>query len=184
MILPSTTRLLIAHPFLKDPHFSRSVVFLCKNEEAGAFGFLLNKPFFRSLEELLPDVMDGLHFPVFAGGPVQTDALNFIHRYPHYLGESEEVMKDIFLGGNFESLLIHLKNDDIEETGIRFFIGYSGWSEGQLDREIEEGSWLTAEATRKLLFETPPEHIWKEALRQLGGDYAMLANYPADPQLN
>ena len=182
MISPSKGTLLIANPFLKDPNFSRTVIFICENQTEGAFGFVLNKQFSKNLNELLPE-LETYHSTVYTGGPVQTDSLHFLHEYPDLLG-GEEVFGGVYWGGNFESLLIHLKNDDISNNKIRFFIGYSGWSEGQLDDEIKEGSWLTVEATRKLIFETRPEDIWKESLNHLGGDYKMLANYPTDPQLN
>ncbi len=67
---------------------------------------------------------------------------------------------------------------------IRFYIGYSGWSTGQLDMEMKEKTWLTVEATRKLLFHQKAEEIWKDALKHMGGDYEMMSNFPIDPQLN
>lgn len=183
MISPSKGILLIANPFLKDPNFSRTVIFICENQAEGAFGFVLNKQFSQNLSELIPDLNE-INLPVYTGGPVQGDSLHFLHQYPDLINGGEEVFKGIFWGGNFESLQIHLKNNDIDKNKIRFFIGYSGWSEGQLDYEMKEGSWLTVEATRKLIFETRPEDIWKESLNLLGGEYKMLANYPIDPQLN
>ena len=183
MISPSKGTLLIANPFLKDPNFSRTVIFLCEHTEEGSFGFVLNKKFPKSLEELVPDlsVMD---FPVYQGGPVQRDALHFLHQYPQLINGGEKVMENVYWGGNFESLLINLKNNDINKEHIRFFIGYSGWSEGQLNGELKEESWLTVKATRKLIFDTRPEDVWKNSLKQLGGDYEMMINFPIDPQLN
>ena len=183
MISPAKGILLIANPFLKDPNFNRTVILICENKNEGAFGFVLNRQYPLPLNDLLPD-MDEINFPVYTGGPVQGDSLHFLHQYPDLVSGGEEINNGVYWGGNFESLLIHLKNNDISRNKIRFFIGYSGWSEGQLDKEIEEGSWLTVRATRKLIFETSPENIWKESLNHLGGDYKMLVNYPADPQLN
>ena len=137
MISPSRGTLLIANPFLKDPNFSRTVIFLCEHNEDGSFGFVLNKKYTQSLEELVPEIGSG-SFPVFQGGPVQKDALHFLHQYPQLISGGEEVLTDIFWGGNFESLLINLKNNDITNNRIRFFIGYSGWSEGQLENELKE----------------------------------------------
>lgn len=183
MISPSRGTLLIANPFLKDPNFSRTVIFLCEHTEEGSFGFVLNKKFPKNLEELLPE-MNIKPFPVYQGGPVQKDSLHFLHQYSQLVSGGEEVLKEVYWGGNFESLLIHLKNNDINSNRIRFFIGYSGWSEGQLNDELKEESWLTVKATRKLIFDTNPEDIWKEALKQLGGNYEMMINFPIDPQLN
>lgn len=183
MISPSRGTLLIANPFLKDPNFSRTVIFLCDHTNEGSFGFILNKKFPKNLEELLPDLTIST-FPVFQGGPVQKDALHFLHEYPELIGGGEEVLNNVFWGGNFESLLSNLKNNDIDSSRIRFFIGYSGWSEGQLENELKEESWLTVKATRKLIFDTKPGDIWKNALKHLGGNYEMMINFPIDPQLN
>lgn len=183
MISPSKGALLIANPFLKDPNFSRSVVLLCEHLQEGTFGFVLNQKFPKNLEDILPE-LEGFEFPVYQGGPVKQDALHFLHQYPDLISGGEEIADGIFWGGNFESLLIHIKNKDISPRRIRFFIGYSGWTEGQLDHEIKEESWLTVMCTRKLIFNTNPEDIWKEALTQLGGKYKMMINFPLDPQLN
>ena len=183
MISPAKGILLIANPFLKDPNFSRTVIFICENVMEGTFGFVLNKQFSKNLKELLPD-MDMPDFPVYQGGPVQPDSLHFIHQYPDLIGGGEEVFDGVYWGGNFESLQIHLKNNSISPDKIRFFIGYSGWSEGQLNSELQEQSWLTVKATRELIFDTKPEDIWKNSLKHLGGNYEMMINFPIDPQLN
>ncbi len=183
MISPSKGILLIANPFLKDPNFVRSVIFVCEHLTEGTFGFVLNKKLPKNLDELVPDLA-GINLPVYIGGPVQQDALHFLHQYPDLIIGGEEVSKGIFWGGNFESLLIHLKNDSIDPEKVRFFIGYSGWTEGQLDYELKEESWLTVMATRKLIFNTRPEDIWKDSLTQLGGNYKMMINFPLDPELN
>ncbi len=183
MISPAKGVLLIANPFLKDPNFSRTVIFLCGHSEEGSFGFILNKTFPKTLNELLPE-LNVKQTPVYQGGPVQRDSLNFIHQYPQLISGGEEILNDVHWGGNFESLIINIKNENIDFKKIRFFIGYSGWSEGQLDQEMKQESWLTVRATPKLLFYTKPEDVWKDSLKQLGGNYKMMINFPIDPQLN
>ena len=183
MIAPAKGILLIANPFLKDPNFVRTVIFVCDHLPEGTFGFVLNKQFPKNLNELSPE-FENINFPVYQGGPVQGDTLHFLHQYPNLISGGDEVLEKVYWGGNFESLQIHLKNDDIDPQKIRFFVGYSGWTEGQLDYELQEGSWLTVEATRKLIFDTPPENIWKESLKHLGGNYETMINYPLDPQFN
>ena len=183
MISPAKGILLIANPFLKDPNFSRTVIFICENMTEGTFGFVLNKQFSRNLSEIIPD-LEMPDLPVYMGGPVQPDSLHFIHQYPDLISGGEEIFDGVYWGGNFESLQIHLKNNDISSDKIRFFIGYSGWTEGQLDQEMKDESWLTVKATRKLVFETTAGDTWKESLNYLGGDYKMLINFPIDPQLN
>ncbi|RYY57100.1 MAG: YqgE/AlgH family protein [Chitinophagaceae bacterium] len=182
MIEPRAGALLIADPFLKDPNFLRTVVFLCEHREDGSFGFVLNRPYENTLDELLPGIFQ--QFPVFYGGPVQRDSIHFIHQYPDKIPGGTEVMEGVFWGGDFSRLVDLLKEGEIEERKIRFFIGYSGWSAGQLDEEMKEKTWLTADATRRLLFHPESGEIWKDSLRHLGGEYEMMINYPIDPQLN
>ncbi|MEO6818289.1 MAG: YqgE/AlgH family protein [Ginsengibacter sp.] len=183
MISTSKGVLLIANPFLKDPNFSRSVVLLCENLPEGTFGFVLNKLMPQKLNELIAD-LQGIDFPVYNGGPVQIDSLHFLHQYPDLILGGEDLGDGVFWGGNFESLKIHLKNGDLDLDKLKFFVGYSGWMAGQLNFEMKEESWVTVMATRRLIFTTPPEEIWKESLKELGGEYERMINYPIDPRLN
>jgi putative transcriptional regulator len=183
MISPAPGTLLIANPFLKDPNFMRTVIFICEHKPEGTFGFVLNKKISQTLNEFIPELQD-YKIPVFYGGPVQKNTLHFLHQYPHLISNGEEVYKNVYRGGNFESLILHIKNNDIDFDKIRFFIGYSGWGDGQLDEEMKEKSWLTVGALHKLIFHKTPEDIWKDSLTHLGGDYKMMINFPTDPQLN
>jgi putative transcriptional regulator len=175
--------LLIADPFLKDPHFIRSVVFICDHQNEGSFGFVLNKQIEQTLDELL-NSFEGFPIPVYYGGPVQMDTIHFLHEYPNEIPGGNEVMKGVYWGGDFEKLTYLIKDNRIDLDKIRFFIGYSGWGVGQLNDELKEKTWLTASATRKLIFHNDPENVWKESLKHLGGDYGMMVNFPIDPQLN
>lgn len=184
MIKPGPGTLLIAEPFLKDPNFSRTVVFICDHHEQGSFGFVLNREYGHTLDELMNDVDDEMKIPVFYGGPVQMDTIHFLHQYPDKIVGSYEILNGIYWGGDFETAIDLLKNGEIELSRIRFFIGYSGWSEGQLHEELNQKSWLTGEATRKLVFHSNIGEIWKDAVISLGGDYSLMVNFPTDPQLN
>jgi putative transcriptional regulator len=183
MIQPGPGILLIADPFLKDPNFLRTVVFLCEHKAEGSFGFVLNRKYENTLDELIPG-LDDLKLPVFYGGPVQMDTIHFLHQYPDEIPGSEEVIKGVYWGGDFEKVVEMLKNGTAHPDKIRFYIGYSGWSDGQLTTELEEKSWLTVAGTRKLIFHRDYLEIWKDSLKQLGGDYEMMINFPIDPQLN
>ncbi len=183
MIDPAAGILLIADPFLKDPNFLRTVVLLCEHKDEGSFGFVLNKQIEQTLDELITD-FEGHRLPVYYGGPVQTDTIHYLHQYPDLVPGSVKVSDDIYWGGNFESLTALIKSESINLSKIKFFIGYSGWGQDQLTGEMEEKSWLTVEANRKLVFNTGHDQIWKNSLKTLGGEYEMLINYPIDPQLN
>ncbi|MEO7312427.1 MAG: YqgE/AlgH family protein [Chitinophagaceae bacterium] len=183
MIAPAPGTILISDPFLKDPNFIRSVVFLCEHREEGSFGFVLNRPYVQTLDQLLPD-LDGFPIPVYYGGPVQTDTLHFIHSLPGQIADGQEITDGIFWGGDFEQVLALIRDRTLNLDQVRFFLGYSGWSNGQLDGELEEKSWLTTNGNRQLVFHPQPEIAWKDAVRLLGPTYEEIINYPIDPQLN
>ena len=183
MISPAAGILLIADPFLKDPHFMRSVVVICDHQKEGSIGFVLNKPYEQLLDSLIGS-FEGFPIPVYYGGPVQKDTIHFLHQYPDLIPGGQEIMKGIYWGGDFEMVTQLIKKNEIDLAKIRFFIGYSGWSEGQLNDELKEKTWLTVMATRNLIFHSYPDKIWKDSLKQLGGEYEMMINFPIDPQLN
>lgn len=183
MIEPAPGILLIADPFLKDPNFLRTVILLCEHQPQGSFGLVLNKQIEQTLDQLIPE-FEGFELPVYYGGPVQVNTIHFIHQYPDLIPDSVNINNDIYWGGNFESVTALIRNKDIDTRRIKFFIGYSGWAETQLAGELEEKSWLTVSANRKLVFNTSEDEIWKGSLKELGGKYEMMINFPIDPQLN
>ncbi len=180
---PAAGILLIADPFLKDPNFMRTVVFLTEHREDGSIGFVINRQYKNTLDELLPEV-EGHQLPVYYGGPVQMNTIHFLHRYPDEIPGGVEVIKGLYWGGDFDRVIDLINKGQADVGKIRFFIGYSGWSTGQLEIEMKEKTWLTTHATRQLIFHQNAEEIWKESLKHMGGDYEMMINFPIDPQLN
>lgn len=184
MKTPSPGILLIAEPFLKDPSFKRSVVLLCSHlKDEGTFGFALNKTRNLTLDLVIPE-MTGYPIPVFEGGPVQTDTLHYLHQYPEYFPDALKITEGVYWGGNFEEMKALIKNGSLDPAKIKFFLGYSGWSTGQLDAEMQQESWLTVDATEGIIFGTSANEVWNASLTLLGGKYKMLIHYPTDPQLN
>ena len=147
MIEPAAGILLISDPFLKDPNFMRTVVFLCEHREQGSFGFVLNRRYENTIDEIIPE-LEGFKLPVYYGGPVQTDTLHFLHQYPDQIPGSVEVIKGVYWGGDFDMVVQMIKKAEIDQNKIRFFIGYSGWGGGQLSDELTEKSWLTVKAIK------------------------------------
>lgn len=183
MDIPVQGTLLIADPFLKDPNFTRTVIFLCEHQAEGSFGFVLNRTYEHKLDDLISSA-EGMNIPVFTGGPVQMDTIHFLHQYPQLIPGGLEVINGVYWGGNFEKALELIRSGEIDRNHIRFYLGYSGWDEGQLEEELNEKSWLLTEANQSIVFHEPTAEIWKEALKLMGGDYPMMANYPIDPRLN
>lgn len=161
----------------------RTVVFLTEHRTDGSIGFVVNRQYENTLDELMPEI-EGHKLPVYYGGPVQMNTVHFLHRYPEEIPGGVEVMKGVYWGGDFDAVVALINSGVAEASRIRFFIGYSGWSNGQLETEMEEKTWLTVEATRQLVFHENAEEIWKDSLKHLGGEYEMMINFPIDPQLN
>ncbi len=175
--------LLISDPFLKDPNFLRTVVLLCEHQPEGSLGFILNKRYEQTIGELMTDLED-CNFPVYYGGPVQKDTIHFLHQRPDLIEDGHNIIDGIYWGGDFTEVVELIKLKKISQNDIRFFIGYSGWGEQQLENELQEKSWITREAIRQLVFHKNTDAIWRDALKDLGGEYSMMTNYPIDPQLN
>ncbi|MFA6278392.1 MAG: YqgE/AlgH family protein [Pedobacter sp.] len=181
---PSAGKLLISEPFLNDPNFKRSVVFIAEHEQEGTLGFILNQPSPLLLKDLVPD-LGAANFPVFIGGPVEVDTIHFIHRCYDKLNSGDEITSGIYWGGNFETLKILVNNNSIDETEIKFFLGYSGWGESQLQDEIAENTWIVSDKFRQdLVFSHNEEEVWREVILNLGPKYAHVRNFPNDPRLN
>ena len=182
-IPPQKGSLLISEPFLPDPNFERTVVLLCEHNEDGSFGFVLNKPSQVSVSEIM-DELEGVDSTVYVGGPVEQNTLHFIHRSAELEGGTP-VGVGIYWGGNFEQLSVMAAEGLVNPDDFRFFAGYSGWSEGQLEDEIKENSWIvTPPPDTSLIFDSPVNSLWKSVLKQLGGRFNVYSNYPTDPRLN
>jgi putative transcriptional regulator len=115
---------------------------------------------------------------------VQINTLHFLHQLPNEIPGGQEIGDGIYWGGDFDIVISLLKKGILDVSRIRFYLGYSGWGEGQLSDEMKEKSWLTVKGNRKLIFHKDVKAIWKDALKQMGGQYEQLIHYPTDPQLN
>ncbi|OFY95441.1 MAG: hypothetical protein A3K10_04645 [Bacteroidetes bacterium RIFCSPLOWO2_12_FULL_31_6] len=121
---------------------------------------------------------------VYSGGPVGTDTLYFIHTFGKQLEGSIEIYKGLYWGGRFESLKKLYETDQLNDHDIKFFIGYAGWGKGQLTKELTDKSWIVAEGDSKFIINYMPESMWKDILTSMGKNFALLSNFPEDPQLN
>lgn len=173
---------MIAKPYLGDPNFERSVVLICEHSEDGAFGLVLN----QSTGNILSDFFDDVHagIPVGIGGPVEPHTLHFLHTRGDAVEDAIELMEGLYWSGNFEQIKTLVNTGVLKETDIRFFLGYSGWGEGQLEEEIREEVWVLTDARPDIVFQPDTGRIWQSVLRNLGGNYIIMANSPVDPRLN
>jgi putative transcriptional regulator len=184
-IVPESLRghLLVATPPLVDPNFDRSVVLLLEHGDEGSLGIILNRPTDASLASVLPEWHPHASEPgvVFSGGPVATEAVIALARGGHdaapgwvsVLGE----IGTVDVGGEPVDL-------DFPLEALRIFVGYAGWSPGQLEAELEQDAWFVVPTRPTDPFGADPEHLWRDVLRRQPGRVAMFANHPDDPTVN
>jgi len=172
---PLAGQLLIAMPNLADPNFWHTVVLLgVHSREEGAFGLVINRPLEVDMREVLQELgaetPEGPFPEVLGGGPVEPTHGFVISDRPELLTDEDllPVAEDIAVSGSTEVLLA-LARGRIQAR-YNLVLGYSGWAPGQLEREIEENSWLVAPATHRIVFETPFPERWNAALASIGVD--------------
>lgn len=181
---PQKGRVLLSEPFLRDPNFSRTVVLITEYGEEGTVGYVLNHMTELTVDMLMPDLSE-VNEPVFNGGPVEIESFHYIHVYPEIEG-AVEIGEGMYWSGSFEQVLQGLASGELKPDMFKFFIGYSGWAPGQLEDELDEDAWVVAEISREVIFSR--EHVdkgmWRHAMESLGGEFALLAKAPIDPQFN
>ncbi len=174
--------LLVAPVALTDPNFRQTVVLICDHGPPGTYGLILNRrlPAGAELNKALPFNLEH----VFSGGPVQMDALQVLHPYGAQVPGCLEVMPGLWLGGDFDVLARQLKQGRANVAKCRFFLGYSGWEAGQLDRELEQDAWMVSEPCPRILEGESVDEMWARAVREYGKHVPLYSNYPLDPAMN
>lgn len=171
--------LILAHPSLRDPNFIRTVLLLTDHEAAyGAHGFVLNRPLGRTVSQLLPETaQEGLgEVPVFVGGPVSQDKLSFASLSWDAGEDRLHYTTHLSLA---DARLLHREGGQ-----IRAFVGYAGWSEGQLENELQQSAWVPRKPGPEILSLEHPDRLWRSLLGSMGPAFELLARMPDDPSLN
>ncbi len=175
--------ILISEPFLGDPNFERSVVVICQHDPEGTVGLVLNRISNLSLSDVVEVNQQVFDMALAVGGPMQPNTLHYIHQLAD-LPDAKAISTELYWGGDFEELTRLLNDGVVSEDQIRFFVGYSGWSPGQLEEEIEKNVWFVNNNAANKLLTLNTDTLWRDILKEMGGKYKMYANYPADPSLN
>lgn len=176
---------------MQDPNFAQTVVLVLEHNHEGAFGLVVNRRSHLTMGDILPKFVGtgGALTPVYVGGPVQQEFLFVLHNGSELLNRSENASEPV-PGVVFEPAFSTIEQvfeeplPPVLSSGIHLFLGYSGWAPGQLEREMELGSWMTLAAKPSLVFHPDPEQSWKDALRAKGGIYKIFADSEQDPNLN
>ena len=175
---------LVASPHLSDPNFYKSVVLMIKHDDDGAFGLILNRPTTSTVREIWQAVTEQdleCEQPIYMGGPV-SGPLVCLHRMKSCA--EAEVLRGVYFSAHKEQLL-----KIVSQTAkpFRLFSGYAGWAGGQLEGELHVGGWLSAPATKKLIFQDG-DTLWDQVVRTIGDDILGPAiktrHVPDDPSLN
>jgi putative transcriptional regulator len=170
-------QLLLAHPAMSDPNFGRTVVLISAHDDGGAMGVVLNRPLGKHLGELNGEFALGAlsDVPVFQGGPVKTEQL---------LLAAWQFRTDGFklYFGIEPDKAAQLRSD--EGLHLRAFLGHSGWSRGQLERELKRNTWVVTPVPGNLLQHSEGVELWRTVLGSMGAGWKLLAGEPDDPAVN
>ncbi len=178
--------------------FVRTVVLILEHSpDAGAIGVIINHPLGEKVKlyssEALQKLTEGIDLQgdsaevskiFFRGGPVKQDGLIFLHQLEDLIPNCVPIFPNLYAGGELESLRHQNTVMDSSTPILRFYLGHAGWSEGQLEGEIERGDWILCQGSSDLVLSTTPETVWQEALFAMGGKYRPLSFFPEDPIVN
>ncbi len=170
--------ILIGQPtILGDMTFNRAVIFIVDFNEEGVVGFIINKPSDENLKDLLPEVEQ--EFKVFDGGPVEKDKLYFLHNRPDLIEGGLRINEEIYWGGDYKNVVNLINDRQLSKSNIKFFMGYSGWAEMQLESEIKNNVWLLQKDFDpvEVLTSSKPS-FWNKKVRNIGGEFLIWSNAP------
>jgi putative transcriptional regulator len=175
-------QLLLASPTLMDPNFRRTVILIGVHSEEGAMGVVLNRPSEVTVSEAVPQLEQTVteREPVYVGGPVQPSSIVFLAEF------LDPTPAGLLVLGRIGFPAPDAGIEELAEATARrrVFAGYAGWSEGQLDAELDQGDWIAHSAVPDDVFCEEPEDLWSSVLTRMGGSYALIARMPADPSVN
>jgi putative transcriptional regulator len=181
--IPEKGKILISEPFLPDTFFNRSIVYLTEHTPQGSVGFILNKKLDLQVSSAI-EGFESWNENLSMGGPVAPDTLHYLHSLGNLIPNSIHIEGNIFWGGDIDIIRDLISNRRINEHQIRFFLGYSGWSAGQLERELKENSWVIAKVNSAIVLNNNSDDIWKKVLRSFKNKYRMWADFPDSPEMN
>jgi putative transcriptional regulator len=174
-------KLLVASPSLVDPNFARSVVLITEHSDEGAMGIVLNRPSETGVGEVVPELAEiAASEPVYVGGPVQPEAVVLLAEFADPEAAAWIVVADVGLASAEVDL------DELPQAVRRgrVYAGYSGWSPGQLEAELETDSWIVEPPLPAELFPDDPATLWRDVLARKGGRYTLISRMPTDPSMN
>ena len=174
-----THHFLIAMPNMADPHFSKTLTYICEHNDQGALGIVVNRPIEMNLQTLLEQVSIPLEgaalksVPIHFGGPVQVDRGFVLHTPIGRWQATLAVSSEIGLTTSKDILQAVARGEGPGKLFVT--LGYAGWAPGQLEHELAQNAWLTVQATTEVIFDLPVEKRLPAAMGLLGIDFASLS---------
>ncbi len=166
-------------PAMGDPRFHRTAIYICSHNNDGAMGLVINRhvkrmKFSELLDQLDIEVDQPVpEIPLHAGGPVETGRGFVLHSSDYGEATTLKVSDSVGLTATVECL--KLIADENGPTQTLLALGYAGWATGQLENEMQHNAWLSGDADSKIIFETPIEEKWSEAMALIGVDISKLS---------
>jgi len=127
-------------PLLDGSYFENSIILIVENNNDGAVGFIVNRPFVRSLNELV-EFKKSESFPLLEGGPVDQEHIYVVHNRPDLIKGTQSISNGMYYGGDIQQVIEAINVHGATQKEIQLFIGYCGWDAGELEDEVKEGSW-------------------------------------------
>lgn len=167
---------LLASPALGDPRFAQTVVLLLEYDETGALGLVVNRPTELSLHDVLESPLpNSAEHIIFSGGPVEHRRLIALLRSTGAIDGAERVVGDIHASGSVDTLGRMLERDS-HASDVHTYLGYAGWSAGQLDVELARGDWIVTPADATSIFDTPSVDVWRNLMRRNAGRWVRIGS--------
>ncbi len=179
--IPLANQLLIALPSLADPAFARSVALICQHDGEGAMGLVINRP----SEYTLGDVFEQMNIvsddedlcarAVLSGGPVHPERGFVLHDGDRAWDSSLRIVPGLYVTTSRDVLEAIARGDGPPRSTI--VLGCAGWGAGQLEQELTDNSWLTADSDPELIFVLPLDTRWQAAAGKIGVDLRRMTDY-------
>ncbi|MDP2722762.1 MAG: YqgE/AlgH family protein [Bacteroidales bacterium] len=182
-LAPATGRLLLSEPLMGDYYFGRSVILLAEHNDEGSFGVIINKPLTQPFNEAVPN------FPAFTGnlhlgGPVENNALFYIHTFGDLIEGSVPIGNGFYWGGEIEMIKELILFGKLSSDNISFYAGYSGWSPSQLQSELKRNSWVVSACPTDNVLNFDAGSMWQKLLVSMGDEYKYWSKFPKNPGMN
>lgn len=184
--IPKVGDILLAEPMMANSIFTRSTIVLIEHSDSmGSMGFITNHRSEYTLNELVEEIEREEEIPVYIGGPVRCNQMYYIHTLGDLIPESVEVAGGLYVSGDFNAIIEYVNSGAPIEGKIRFILGYSGWSKGQLEDELKNFDWAVANmCDTNTLLSTEEDTTWRKCVTMLDSRYWLWLNCPTSPHLN